>query len=310
MKRNEKSKRPPIEVSWSDQSWPVGIERRRSENCFRAFERLVRPEPKEIPFLFGRKPNLAQPSSICMKPFNYPPRRAFTLVELLVVIAIIAILASLLLPAIVGAKTKAKIAQTKTEMANLAVAVRTYENDYSRNPMPAKLAEDEAAKANADFTYGDKDLLDTPQRILNGYNYEANNSQLMKILLDFGDSVPTNPNRDHIRNPRKVRYFDPKQVSDESPGLSTKDYVLRDPWGKPYIITLDMNDDNKCRDAMYKLGVVSNGAGIGLVQADPNNNNSYELSGPIMIWSFGPDRGYDINIGAKAGVNKDNVLSW
>src|SRR4051812_36462079 len=135
MKRNEKSKRPPIKVSWSEHSWPVGIERRTSENCFRAFERLSQREAKEIPFLFGRKPNLGHPSSICMKPFNYPRRRgAFTLVELLVVIAIIAILASLLLPAIVGAKTKAKIAQAKTEMANLAVAVRTYENDYSRNP--------------------------------------------------------------------------------------------------------------------------------------------------------------------------------
>jgi len=33
--------------------------------------------------------------------------------------------------------------------------------------------------------------------------------------------------------------------------------VLRDPWGQPYIITLDLNFDNKCRDAFYKQASVS-----------------------------------------------------
>jgi hypothetical protein len=137
-----------------------------------------------------------------------------------------------------------------------------------------------------------------------GGGYEANNSELMAILLD----ADRPPNDKHIRNPRKVRYFDPKQVSGNNmPGLSTDDFVFRDPWGMPYIVTLDMNDDNKCRDAHYRLFTVSGTQDpikgqFGLMKADPNNNDSYELSGPIMIWSFGPDRDFR--------TTKDNVMNW
>ena len=54
----------------------------------------------------------------------------FTLVELLVVIGIISILAAMLLPALSGAKDSAKKAQAKTEMQNIAGAVRQYNAEY------------------------------------------------------------------------------------------------------------------------------------------------------------------------------------
>ena len=61
------------------------------------------------------------------------PRRGFTLIELLVVIAIIGVLASLLLPALVGAKERTRRAACKNAQRQLILALHLYADDNLQN---------------------------------------------------------------------------------------------------------------------------------------------------------------------------------
>ncbi len=68
-----------------------------------------------------------------------PQRRGFTLIELLVVIAIIAILASLLLPALAAAKQKGKASQCMNNERQIVLATIMYGNDNSDYIIPYDL---------------------------------------------------------------------------------------------------------------------------------------------------------------------------
>ena len=235
-------------------------------------------------------------------------RLAFTLVELLVVIAIIGVLAGLLLPTLAALKKKAQIRTAKLEMKNIEMAIQQYDNDYSRLPAP---------KATKDQTFGLPPQAGAPANAL------PSNADIIATLL----SAPLGINQANAKNPKQTIYYKPtRTVSDlveatNKPGSSsvcTVDYQVRDPWGSPFIISLDLDYDGMTRDAVYGLATVSAtpsdpSQGLnGLVRTENKalGTINYDLKGPIMIWSKGPDGKLDVNVKANQGVNKDNILGW
>ena len=108
------------------------------------------------------------------------------------------------------------------------------------------------------------------------------------------------------RNPNKRSYVDARMAAGIGPGLSVDDHVYRDPFGNPYIVTIDINSDDKCVDAFYS-SLPGDGKLKGLIR---DNNNKWELNAPVMIWSKGPDGQASAADEFNKGSNKDNILSW
>ena len=154
--------------------------------------------------------------------------------------------------------------------------------------------------------YGTTVLNPVPQ------NVQTNNAEIMAILMNVKDWK--NPVTGNAENPQGQKYLDLKFVNSARLAGVGPDGVYRDPWGAPYIITLDLDYNDQCRDAFYSKTAVSkgnNGKGLnGLFSSDPNLPDRYESRTPVMVWSLGPDGAADPTAQADSGLNKDNVTNW
>lgn len=136
-------------------------------------------------------------------------RRAFTLIELLVVISILAILMTLLFPAVTGALDNAKKAQAKNAATQLATALVAYNTEYGRFP---------------DVVSG-------------GGN--ANSAQLMNILTG----------QDETNNPRKIVFLEVPRAKNGGNGAVSSGTTFSsgylDPWKKEFEIRIDDDYNNE-----------------------------------------------------------------
>jgi len=242
---------------------------------------------------------------------------AFTLIELLTVIAIIAILAAILLPVLVTAKNAAKKTKARTEISSLVTAIEGYDLDYGRFPVSSAT---QTAAGTGDFTFGGIYKIPHGGTWPNPIpaNYQTNNSEVIAILMDItnypGDGATAN--NSHVKNPQQTKYLNATMVNDPTlPGVGP-DLVYRDPWGNPYIITMDLNYDDQCADAFYSLQAVSQQSGQtgynGLVNTTDagGNGNHFQYRGKEMVWSAGWDGKLDPGDPATDWENRNNVLSW
>jgi prepilin-type N-terminal cleavage/methylation domain-containing protein len=171
--------------------------------------------------------SIGSPESI-MK--SHTPKRpstpGFTLIELLVVIAIIAILAAMLLPALAGAKERAKRATCVNHLRQMGISLAMYPADFNDRIPPSRLTD--GMSSDTDWSY---DAYNGAVPTDAGYSPDGNAFGLGKLF-----DARTAPSA-------KVFYcLSGTQVTAGTANYTTErtyDHYAKGPKGWPYWLTFD-----------------------------------------------------------------------
>lgn len=216
--------------------------------------------------------------------FGKRVENVFSLIELLVVIGIIALLASLIFPAISMVKENARKTQAKAMATNLVMAIKQYETTYGLLPVKSTDVTNPTHEVlKDDATY---DLL----------------IELLSRVNGPGSWDGTNGSASDPGNVRKTRFL-------EVPSTYDVHHAYVDPWGNRFRVGIDANYDKKVTGFITKelngtVFVYSLGpkvkSGDQVTAKDAYGNNSDIINGVGVGVSKGDDGGDPVK----------DVISW
>ena len=211
-------------------------------------------------------------------------RSRFTLRESLVIIAMVGVVSGILLPFVTSPHHLPPTARAKRDLRHIEYAVLTYQSKYGKVPVSPEVLK---SVGTNDFTYGTSCLKDEPFVGNKARGYQTNNAELMAVLFDMETyrNGKLTVNKGHSLNTQKIRLLSGKAVDGPRPGID-ENGAYRDPWGHPYIITVDLNGDGFCDDPF-----------------------DGRVEGKVFAWSLGKDGKADPNLKPDGGVNADNVTA-
>ena len=185
-------------------------------------------------------------------------KQHFSLVELLTVIAVIAILAGILIPTVGAVKESGRATQALTEAKGIHLAITSFYNDHKYLP-----SKDVSNGATNDIVYWGSSAAETPKTDASVKINElaALNTSYLTFFdrlcyTDYTDATKAATADAKSFNKKKKKYLNAAPSYFGAAASTSNGY--RDPWGRPYIIYLDTNYDEKIEYIGEKFGVAGN----------------------------------------------------